>query len=189
MLQLVALTLFALLLARVLRRAAAGLRRDPRARRALAAAASQLLPAGHALRIDVGAVGAARWAGSLLVLAPVAAYALRDLRCAGAPGPTRDRAAPHPRAWCSSPTTRPSPPTPRAALGRGRRGRGRRAAPSRSAGAARTGRWTGTCGCALDGELAEIEMLRVAPGHAARASAAALLAAAEGEARARGARG
>jgi GNAT superfamily N-acetyltransferase len=182
----VALALLGLGLARLLG-APPGVWRPVLAAAVLAALGSQLLPAGHPLRVDVA--GSARSLGWLgLALAPVVAYALgirwlRRRTGVGAP------AAPgHLRGLVQfADDTRLTADT-EAALDE-------EAAASGAAARFLSLGWR-TDGGSLAGHLrmrqtadtAEVLLLRVAPQHRRQGIGARLLAAAEGEARARGAR-
>lgn len=186
MVQVAALTLFALLLARVMR-APPGTWRYVLAAAAFALVASQLLPSGNAWRADVaGSARALFWIA--LGLAPVAAYAVvvRGLRrrtgadqALGAPAPPRglvrfddDAALSADTAAALEADTRAAVPC--AALSLGWRGDG--------------GALDGHLRLRLSGELAEVEMMRVAPQARGRGVGRALLRAGEAEAAARGAR-
>lgn len=181
------LTLFALLLARVLR-APGGTWRYIIAAAVAVLAASQLLPAGNAFRADVaGALPTLFWLA--LAAIPVALYAawVRRLRQrSGLDTGHGPRAGSRPHGLVQFPDDAPLVAETGAALDA-------QAAAARPCVPVSLG-WRGADGALaghlrlqLAGEVAEIEMLRVAPAARRQGIGAALLRAAEGEAQARGA--
>jgi len=184
--QVAALTIFALLLARVLR-APAGAWRWVLGVAAAALIGSQLLPASNAFRADVA--GSARtlfWVG--LGLAPLAAYAvvLRKLRRrAGADAGLAPR--PSPRGLVQFPEDAALAADTAAALA-GETAAALTGAPVSLGWRGEDGALEGHLRLRLRGDRAEIEMLRVAPGARGRGVGRDLLRAAEREAGERGAR-
>jgi GNAT superfamily N-acetyltransferase len=180
MAQVVALTLFALILARALG-APRGTWRYIVGAAGLALLASQFLPAGNPYRAEVaGSARLALWLG--LAATPVGAYALwvRSLRRrSGVDAPV---AAPRPRglvqfaedgALAADTAAALAVEAPGARVSLGWRGG--------------TGALEGHLRLRVAGDLAEVELLRVAPEARGQGVGGALLRAAEGEARARGA--
>lgn len=177
-----ALSAFALVLARALG-APPGTWRYVAAGAAAAAVASQLLPSGHPLRVDLVAVAQAGfWLG--LAAIPVGAYALwvRGLRRrAGTDAPGADAARPvglvqfaEDAALAAETATALAAEAPGARLSIGWRGE--------------SGALEGHLRLRVAGDLAEIELLHVAEDARGRGVGGALVRAAEGEAVALGAR-
>lgn len=176
MFQVASLTLFAFLLARVLR-APRGTWRFILGAAALVLAASQLLPEGNAFREDVaGSAGTLFWIG--LGLVPVAAYGVVVWHVRRRTGVDAPAAPSHPRGLVQFPED--------AALARETAAALAAAAPPTQhvsfGWRAEDGALVGHLRLRRTGDLAEIEMLHVDPAHRRQGIATALLAAATGEA-------
>jgi ribosomal protein S18 acetylase RimI-like enzyme len=181
MVPILALALFALLLARALQ-APPGTWRWIVGAAALALVASQLLPAGHPYRVDLaGSARLALWIG--LAAVPVAAYALwlRGLRRRSGVAAAPER--PRPRGLVQFAEDAALAAETAAALEAEAPGR-RLSLGWRGA----DGGLEGHLRLRVAGELAEVEQLRVAPAARRRGVGRALLGAAEGEAAGLGAR-
>jgi len=183
-LQVAALTVFAVLLARVAG-APRGSWRYVLGAAALALAASQTLPEGNAFRADVA--GSARtlfWVG--LGLIPVAAYAVLVRRLRRRSG--SDAADPPPRPQGLVQFADDDALAADTAAGLAAETGAMQGDPVSLGWRAADGSLAGHLRLRIRGDAAEIEMLWVEPGQRRRGVGSALLHAAEGEAAARGAR-
>jgi len=186
MVQITAATLFALALSWVVR-APRGTWRYIVGAAAAAIVATQFLPAGHPLRADVAESGR-NLAWLAVALVPVAIYGLWVRRLRLRTGVDRPQdAAEHPRGLVQIGDDGALAHETRAALDAAARAAGVAPGTLSLGWRGDDGALAGHLRLRLAGAVAEIEMLHVAPDARRRGIGTALLAAAEGEARARGA--